>query len=104
LPGCIAVNVRFHRQVQNDLNETLSQYYEVSDALGDDFFAEFQVGVARVCRNPRFFHFDASGLRRYNFDRFPYHFLYDIRDKFVRVWVVRHNHRNPSFGMRRFPR
>ena len=55
------------------------------------FFAEFQVGLAKVCKNPRFFHFDASGLRKCNLDRFPYHFLYDIRGGTIRVWVLRHS-------------
>jgi hypothetical protein len=55
-----------------------------------------------VAENPRFFHFDACGLRRCNFDRFPYHFLYDIRGDYARIWVVRHNRRNPSWGLKRF--
>ena len=98
------MEVRFHRRVQSDLNEILEKYYAVSERLGDDFFAEFRVALERVCGNPRFFHFDSSGLRRCNLERFPYHFLYDNRSGAVRVWVVRHDHRNPDFGIRRFPR
>jgi plasmid stabilization system protein ParE len=98
------MDVRFHHRVQDDLNEILSKYDEVSDALGDDFLTQLQTGVGRVCENPRFFHFDQSGLRRYNLERFPYHFLYDVQDDTVRIWVVRHDRRNPSFGQRRFPR
>ena len=93
---------RFHRRVQHDLDEVLTRYYEISEALGEDFFAEFQIGVAKACKNPRFFHFDSSGLRRCNLDRFPYHFLYDIQNSIVRVWVLRHDHRNPTFGHTRF--
>ena len=86
------------------MDEILGKYYAVSDRLGDDFFAEFRIGPEKVCGNPRFFHFDACGLRRCNLDRFPYHFLYDILSGSVRVWVVRHDHRDASFGLRRFPR
>ena len=93
---------RFHRRVQVDLDEILVKYYGISDQLGDDFFAEFQIGVEKACANPRFFHFDSSGLRRCNLERFPYHFLYDVRSDSLRVWVVRHNHRNSTFGLRRF--
>jgi plasmid stabilization system protein ParE len=80
----------------------LEKYREISDALAEDFFEEFETGLMEVAENPQVFHFDASGLRRCNFDRFPYHFLYDIRDEYVRVWVVRHDRRNPKFGMQRF--
>lgn len=80
----------------------MEKYGEVSDELAEDFFSELQTGLFKVAENPRFFHFDACGLRRCNFDRFPYHFLYDVREDYVRVWVVRHNRRNPSWGLKRF--
>jgi plasmid stabilization system protein ParE len=98
------VEARFHRRVQADLDEILRKYYEVSHQLGDDFFAEFQIGIRKIVENPRFFHFDRSGLRRCNLDRFPYHFLYDIRGEYVRIWVLRHNRRDPALGLKRFPK
>ncbi len=101
-PGFDVVDAEFHRRVQSDLNEILSKYDGISESLGDDFFAEFRIGVEKACANPKFFHFDASGLRRCNLDRFPYHFLYDIRLDRIRVWVIRHDHRKPTFGIKRF--
>ena len=80
----------------------MTRYYTVSERLADDFFAEFQIGIKKAVSNPQYFHFDRSGLRRCNLDRFPYHFLYDILGSDVRVWVVRHNRRNPKFGLKRF--
>ena len=101
-PASDSVRVRFHKSVQTDLDEILEKYREVSDQLAEDFFTEFQTGLFKVAENPRFFHFDACGLRRCNFDRFPYHFLYDVREDYVRVWVVRHNRCNASWGVKRF--
>ena len=96
------LKLRFHRRVQADLDEILRKYYEVSHRLGDDFFAEFRIGISRVVENPRRFHFDRSGLRRCNLERFPYHFLYDIRGQCIRVWVLRHDRRHSEFGLERF--
>ena len=96
------MELRFHKRVQEDLNEILVKYYDISHQLGEDFYAEFQVGVSRVVENPRRHHFDRSGLRRCNLERFPYHFLYDISREHIRIWVLRHNSRNPDFGMERF--
>jgi hypothetical protein len=79
------VEVRFHRRVREDLKEILGRCYGFSDQLGEDFFAEFQIGLSKAVENPRRFHFDRSGLRRCNLDRFPYHFLYDIRGECIRV-------------------
>lgn len=65
------MEARYHRRVQTDLNEILEKYFAISDQLGDDFFVEFRIGLDKVASNPRFFHFDSSGLRRCNLDRFP---------------------------------
>jgi plasmid stabilization system protein ParE len=83
------------------LNQILEKYDDVAAQLGDDFFAEFKSGLVKARDNPRFFHFDACGLRRCNLNRFPYHFLYDIQSGIIRIWVVRHDQQNPRFGMRR---
>lgn len=98
------MEARFHRRVQLDLDEILRGYFEVSSQLGDDFFAEFQIGVEKARANPRYFHFDSSGLRRCNLERFPYHFLFDLKGNYIRIWVLRHDHRDPQFGTRRFAR
>lgn len=98
------MEIRFHKRVRSDLKEILSKYDIISETLGDDLYAEFQVGIRRVSANPRYFHFDSSGLRRFNLERFPYHFLYDITDSMIRIWVVRHDHRDPHFGIQRFRR
>lgn len=98
------MELRYHRRVQADLNRILEELGLISESLSDDFFAEFVAVVEKVASNLRFFHFDSSGLRRCNLDRFPYLFLYDIRRDHIRAWVVRHDRRNPSLGLRRFPR
>ena len=91
-----------HRFYTMKLNEILKRYYDIFFQLGEDFFAEFQIGLTKVSENPRFFHFDPTGLRRCNLERFPYHFLYDIRQNRIRVWVLRHDRRKPEFGLARF--
>jgi plasmid stabilization system protein ParE len=98
------VEARLHKQVQSDLNRILREYSSVSNTLSDDFYDELMKGLHIASANPRFYHFDASGLRRCNLHRFPYHFLYDVRDNMIRVWVLRHDSQKPSFGMRRFKR
>lgn len=98
------MEIRFHKRVQHDLNEILAHYDGISSRLGDDFFAEFRARLTEVGKHPERFHFDATGLRRCNLKRFPCHFLFDVRDLLLRVWVVRHDRRQPGFGTRRFLR
>jgi plasmid stabilization system protein ParE len=92
----------YHRSVQSDVSAVLNYYDEVGGPeLGDAFFEEFMVYVAFVLENPTRFHPLEGDLRRANFDRFPYHFLYRIRGDTIRILVVRHHHRAPDYGLRR---
>lgn len=92
----------YHRRVQNDVSAVLNYYDEVGGhGLGDAFFQEFMVYIAMVIVNPTRFHPIDGDLRRANLDRFPYHFLYRVQEGTIRILVVRHHQRDPSYGLRR---
>ena len=92
----------FHRLVQKDVWAVLNYYEEVSgEQLADEFYEEFMTFVQHATQHPEQFHFDRSGLRRANLERFPYHFLYRARRDGIFILVLRHDHRRPSFGMKR---
>ena len=98
------MEARFHKLVQTDLNKILRDYSEISPQLEDNFYEEFMGELEKAVANPQANHFDASGLRRANLHRFPFHFLYDLKNEGIRVWVLRHHQRRPSLGLRRFKR
>jgi len=92
----------FHRLVQKDVWSVMKYYEEVSgEQLADEFYEEFMTFAQLATQHPEQFHFDRSGLRRANLDRFPYHFLYRSRRDGIFILVPRHHHRRPSFGMKR---
>ena len=96
------MTVRFHRLVQQDVWQAI-RFYEAESGkeLADAFYREFIHLVRKAENRPERFHFDLSGLKRAPLERFPYHFLYRIRDYQIFVLVLRHNSRHPSFGLRR---
>lgn len=92
----------FHRLVQHDLDAVLG-YYEAEGGppLADRFFGELEAMLAEIEAHPTQFHPAANGLRRANLAGFPYHVLFRERTAGVRVLVLRHNRRHPSFGLQR---
>jgi plasmid stabilization system protein ParE len=98
------VEARFHKLVQADLNKILRDYSQISSQLEDDFYEEFMGELEKAVANPQSNHFDACGLRRANFNRFPFHFLYDVMGDSIRIWVLRHHRRKASLGLGRFKR
>lgn len=80
----------------------LAYYDDVGGSgLGDAFYTEFMAYVAFVFENPTRFHPSDGDLRRVNLGRFPYHFLYRIHGDTIRILVLRHHHRLPSYGLKR---
>jgi plasmid stabilization system protein ParE len=92
----------FHRLVQKDLRTALRYYEEESGiVLADRFFAELDSLVAEIERHPKKFHWVSQELRRANMTRFPYHFLFRESSGGIRVLVLRHHRRHPSYGTTR---
>ncbi len=89
----------FHRLIKRDLRTAMTHYEEeVGRALAARFQQEFEELALRVEQSPRRFHFVSDALRRANFPSFPYHLLYRETEKGVKILVLRHHRRRPSFG------
>ena len=98
----MAASVIFHKLVQRDVNGVMRYYTdEADDALADRFYQAFLRTVDRACGSPQHFHFLSDPVRRANIPKFPYHFLYRETPHGIRILVLRHHKRHPSYGMQR---
>jgi toxin ParE1/3/4 len=94
--------LRYHPAVQRDINEAMRYYLEqATNEISLQFWDELAKGFHHIQLDPSHYHFDHSGLRRYNLKKFPFHFLYEDLEDRVRVQVVRHNLRSPKYGTKR---
>jgi toxin ParE1/3/4 len=91
-----------HPQVYSDIDKIMERYERVATRqLADEFYVELRRFMAEAARHPEHFAIRERHIRRVNLERFPFHFLFRIVGGTVRVLVVRHHRRHPSFGMRR---
>lgn len=81
----------------------IMEYYEQAAEvrLADEFYREFKRMVDSATDRPRSFAIRKGEIRRVNLRRFPFHFLFRVKGDAMRVLVVRHHRRDPSFGMSR---
>jgi plasmid stabilization system protein ParE len=95
-------SIVFHRLVQRDM-DGIQRYYleEAGESVADRFFQLFLSVVERAASNPKRYHPISTALRRATIPGFPYHFLYRETASGIRVLVLRHDRRHPSFGLRR---
>lgn len=95
------MSLEFHPAVQRDIDEIIRHYDRVSVRLGDEFFEEFLSFADKAAERPKRFHPHSEDFRRANLKRFPFHFLHREIPGGIRVTVVRHHSRHPSYGAKR---
>ena len=94
--------VIFHRLVQRYMNGARRFYTEEANLeVADRFYLRFLGIVEKALADPKRYHPVHDHLRRANISGFPYHFLYRVTATGIRVLVLRHHKRHPSFGLRR---
>lgn len=91
----------YHPSVPKEARDAADYYDSISTGLGNAFWAELLAAIEYATRFPERHHFDPSGRRRASLQRFPYHFLFRTYTDRIRITVIRHDRRKPSFGSRR---
>ncbi len=69
--------------------------------LANRIYRHFLATVEKVVEMPTRFHPIHGSLRRAEVNGFPYHFLFREIPAGIRVLVLRHDKRHPSFGLSR---
>lgn len=91
-----------HPKVYSDIDKIMEYYERVATPeLADEFYAELRHFMEEAAERPESFSVRERDIRRVNLQRFPYHFWFLMVDDAVRILVVRHHSRHPSFGLRR---
>ncbi len=91
-----------HPKFYSDIDEIMGYYERVATPrLAEEFYTELRYFMTKAADKPESFSIRDRDIRRANLRRFPYHFLFRVVGHEVRILVVRHHHRHPSFGSRR---
>ncbi|WP_295434049.1 type II toxin-antitoxin system RelE/ParE family toxin [uncultured Thiodictyon sp.] len=96
------MKVEYHPRTVSDLNDAVAYYNKQRDGLGAEFRSEIYAAIARVSANPFQYAMVEGGIRRCFAHRFPYSVLFRlVNEEEIRILVIRHHRRHPSFGLDR---
>jgi toxin ParE1/3/4 len=96
------MRIEYHPSLHAELEEVRDYYESQSLGLGQDFVDEFERQVLKIAAMPERWMIVRRDLRRSLMKRFPYVIFFRIiEDDGIRVTVVKHEKRHPSFGLRR---
>lgn len=99
--------VQINSAVYDDLREAIEYYAETAGSqIAIQFYEQFQLSIELIKKRPLSFPVyleDDTEIRRTNFKRFPFHLLFKkVGTDTLRILVVRHDHRHPSYGLERW--
>ncbi len=96
------MKIEYHPAIAAELAEIRDLYNERSLNLGEDFLNEFEKQVLRIAAMPTRWMIVRGEIRRSLMKRFPYVILFRmIDDALIRVTVIKHERRHPSYGINR---
>ncbi|MCC7306726.1 MAG: type II toxin-antitoxin system RelE/ParE family toxin [Acidobacteria bacterium] len=97
------MRVRLVSKVYSDIESAMSFYLlEAGTEIATEFYDEFKRCRQIIAERPMSYPIVRNEIRRINLRRFPYHVLYQIvGDGLVKVLAVKHDRRDPDFGLDR---
>jgi len=96
------MRIEYHPALEAELTEIRDYYNQRSQNLGDDFVNEFERQVLHIAAMPTRWMVIRGETRRTLMKRFPYVLFYRIvNDSLIRITVIKHERRHPSYGLNR---
>lgn len=96
------MRIEHHPSIAAELEEIRDFYESRSEGLGTDFVDEFERQVWRIAAMPERWMVVRRDIRRSLMKRFPYVIFFRIiGEERVRITVVKHEKRHPSYGINR---
>lgn len=94
-------NIRFHDEARIEFLDQVAYYEEARIGLGDRFYNEVEIAVARAGRMPGLGSPHKYGTRRVYPKKFPFSIVYVVRELEIVVLAVAHFRRRPSYWRKR---
>ena len=97
------MRLSLHELVESDYYDAFDYYESVSDRAADKFALQYELALAEIRKHPGQHtpYLGSAIFRRVRLKDFPYLIIYRLRGDTIRVTVLKHEKRHPTFGMRR---
>lgn len=96
------MSFELHPGAERDLEKAIDFYLKnAGQVIAQRFLEEFYRAANYLVENPEIVSRAENGHRSYPLHVFPYSVVYVTPENKIRILVVRHHRRRPSFGLRR---
>jgi plasmid stabilization system protein ParE len=90
--------VKIEPDAQNDLEEAAIWYENQKENLGEEFSDEVYSKIKVINENPKLYQIAFKNIRSAVLDQFPFSIFYFLRNKFIHIFAILHQSRNPDLA------
>ena len=87
----------YHPDAEKELVEAVRFYEQKVLGLGDRFLRAFDGAIAEIQMSPGLWRVIEDDVRRFVMRRFPYGIYYRLEGDDLRILVLKHHSRHPSY-------
>jgi len=96
------MNYRFVRAARAEHLDEVAFYENRLPGLGQDYLAEFEAVMARICATPDFYpSVGVPDIRKAGLKRFPFHVIYRVEPAQIVILAIAHHRRRPTYWVER---
>ena len=98
----MSFRIVYHPKVFSEVDAIMGYYESVAGShLADEFYSEFRFFVRDAADDPEKYNIRKGNFRRVNLNRFHYNVLFRIPNDTIRILILRHYARRPTYGTKR---
>ncbi len=95
------MKIEYHKSIKTELQQIMGYYDKLYDGFGNEFLSEFEQNIFYISSNPKMYMKIKNNMRKALLKRFPYVIYFKQKKEIIRVLVLKHQRRHPSYGLNR---
>ena len=99
----MGVELLFTSESHQDVDDAFSWYERRRRGLGEEFMGSVADCIRGICERPELRATVVDEYRQANVQRFPYSVVYGYDGRYVTIYAITHNARDPQSWRRRLP-
>lgn len=89
--------IKISKLAQQEIEESVEFYNLQKIGLGDDFHYDLFIAISNIRSFPNLYPNIKDKIKRCLLHRFPYSIFYTIKEQFIVILSVAHQHRKPRY-------
>ena len=95
------MNIKYLKIAREEFHDAIKYYETQQNGLGEKFQSDIRSSILRIKEFPDAYINVKENVRRCVIHKFPYNILYSIKENYILIIAIAHQHRQPDYWVDR---